>query len=218
MNKSDCTILIPVLNEQSTILATIEDWKSYGFTEILVVDGHSTDDTVNIAKSAGATVIEQLNKGKGDAVVYGIHNIKTKYCIMVDGDNTYPAYYSDVILSLLEKGNDHVIGNRLLEYDKGAFKALNLIGNIGFTLLFKLKYGKNVQDLLSGYRAFRTETMMDLKCTGFEVETEMCKLIVRKNLKLAVIPTRYKARIDNNQTKLHPFKDGWKILTAIIRN
>lgn len=218
MNKADCTILIPTLNEEETIETVIKNWREYEFDNILVVDGHSTDKTVEIAKSMGADVLTQTGKGKGNAVVEGIRTIRTKYCIMVDGDNTYPAYYGTFILQELEYGIKHVIGNRLMEYDKGAFKRLNFIGNKLFTWLFSLKWKKDLRDVLSGYRGFLVSTMEDLHCEGFEIEIEMCKLVVKNKIKVNAIPIHYRARTNKKSTKLHPVKDGWIILKHLFSN
>jgi len=85
MNKEDVCILIPTLNEGKTIGGMVSEFRSMGFSNILVIDGHSKDGTVKIAEKEGAKVILQSGKGKGQAVTQAFQVIKSKYVVMIDG-------------------------------------------------------------------------------------------------------------------------------------
>ena len=85
----DVCILIPTLNEASSIAPVIKDFKDLGFENILVIDGRSTDGTQDLAKKAGARVVVQSGSGKGQAMAEAFDLIDQKYILLIDGDGTY---------------------------------------------------------------------------------------------------------------------------------
>jgi dolichol-phosphate mannosyltransferase len=84
MNKDDVCVLIPTLNEKTTIGPLIRELQSLGYTKILVVDGHSTDGTPAIAAELGARVLTQNGKGKGAAMIEAFRQITEPYILMID--------------------------------------------------------------------------------------------------------------------------------------
>ncbi|MCZ7361746.1 MAG: S-layer glycoprotein N-glycosyltransferase AglJ, partial [Candidatus Methanoperedens sp.] len=189
-----------------------------GFSDILVIDGHSTDNTVKNAESAGARVVMQSGKGKGQAVSQAFQLITSNYVVMIDGDGTYLPEEVNKILEPVTTGvADHVIGNRFANYQKGAFTGLNLFGNKILNTIFGFAYGMWLKDILSGYRAFNTDAFknLDLNRTGFEVETEITVECVKKDLRIVEVPITYLARVSGAATKLEPIRDGFRIATTI---
>ncbi|HEY9204889.1 MAG TPA: glycosyltransferase, partial [Candidatus Methanoperedens sp.] len=89
MNKDEVCVLIPTLNEDKTIGGLVREFKSLGYSNILVIDGHSVDDTVKIAENAGAKVIIQSGTGKGQAIKQAFQLATSKYVVLIDGDGTY---------------------------------------------------------------------------------------------------------------------------------
>ena len=218
MNKEDVCILIPTLNEGKTIGGLVTEFRSMGFSDILVIDGHSTDNTVKNAESSGAKVVLQTGKGKGQAVSQAFALITSKYLVMIDGDGTYLPEEIDKILEPVITGTaDHVIGNRFKNYQKGAFTHLNLFGNKVLNKIFGFAYGVWLEDILSGYRAFTNNAFkhIELNRTGFEVETEISVECVKKDLKIVEVPITYLARVSGAATKLQPIRDGFRIATTI---
>lgn len=218
MNKEDVCILIPTLNESKTIEVIVKDFKSMGFSDILVIDGHSTDDTVRKAGNAGARVVVQSGTGKGQAVSQAFQLITSKYVVMIDGDGTYLPGEVDKILAPVITGQaDHVIGNRLANFQKGAFTRLNFFGNRILNKIFGFAYGIWLDDILSGYRAFNNNAIkqIELNRTGFEVETEITVESVKKDLKIIEVPITYLARVSGAATKLKPIRDGLRIASTI---
>lgn len=216
-SKDDVCILIPTLNEHATIGNIIDEFQALGFTHILVVDGRSTDGTPEIAREKGAWVVSQKGKGKGTAMIEAFSLITEPFILMLDGDGTNPPEYAEAMLEPLVSGRaDHVIGNRLNEYETGALTRLNLVGNRLMNTMFKWAHGVYMTDILSGYRAFTRESLakMNLKESGFEIETEISSAIVHQGLRFEVVPTYYKKR-PGSPTKLHPIRDGYKIIRAI---
>lgn len=219
MNKEDVCILIPTLNEGKTIGGIVGEFRSMGFSNILVIDGHSKDDTVKIAEKAGAKVALQSGKGKGQAVTQAFQVINNKYVVMIDGDGTY---LPEEVYKLLEPVTsgvaDHAIGDRTANYQKGAFTRLNLFGNLLLNKIFGFAYGVWLEDILSGYRAFSQDAIkqIELNRTGFEVETEITVECVKKNLKIVEVPITYLSRVSGAATKLKPIRDGFRIASTIF--
>jgi dolichol-phosphate hexosyltransferase len=218
VNPDEVCVLIPTLNESPTIGAVIKEFQQLGYTHILVMDGRSTDKTVEIARGLGVTVKTQSGKGKGDAIREAFDLVKQPYVILVDGDGTYTAKDAEKLLRPLYLGFDHAIGDRLNTADRGAFNVLNHTGNVLINILFKIAHGSDLHDILSGYRAFTMESVkaMRLKEKGFGIETEMTVEAVRNGQRIMVVPVHYRKRI-GTRTKLNPFHDGTKIITTIYR-
>lgn len=217
--KEQVTIIIPTLNESATIEKILAEFYDEGYKNIIVIDGNSTDNTVEIAAKY-ARVLLQTGKGKGNAIKEVIPYINTKYVLLLDGDGTNPPKFANLMMiPLITQCYEHTIGNRLLNYDRNAFKIANLIGNIIANKVFKLYYKKDMQDILSGYRGFTLESLknLHLESDGFEIETEISAKIVKNKYAYKVVPTYYKARAQSAQSKLHPFKDGKKIMKAILK-
>ncbi|MCK9630329.1 MAG: S-layer glycoprotein N-glycosyltransferase AglJ [Methanoregula sp.] len=217
-NKDEVCILIPILNEGPTIGNVVKEFKALGYNHILVVDGKSTDNSVKIAREAGANVRTQSGKGKGNAIIEAFEVIEQPYILMLDGDGTYSAKDAEKMLTPLFLGFDQVIGDRLINAEEGSFSSLNLFGNHMLNLLFKIAHSRDLHDILSGYRAFTRLAIqqMHLRETGFEIETEISVEAVRNGQRVMVVPIRYLRR-PGTATKLSPFHDGIKIVSTIYR-
>jgi len=217
LDSSKVTVIIPTLNEEEGIGKVIDGFKQLGYTNILVIDGHSTDRTREIAKEKGARVVLQSGKGKGQAVAEAFKMIDTPVVVIIDGDGTYDPRDVTKLLQPIERGiAEHVIGNRLENFEGGAFTQLNLIGNKIFNTLFRFMYGVEVHDLLTGYRALTRELYksVELEKHGFEIETELTVETIAKGFRIAEVPINYYRR--KGKANLHPIKDGWRIGKTII--
>jgi len=219
INPQDICILIPTLNESNTIAGLIDDFRSLGFSNILVIDGHSKDGTASIAKEKGATVVMQTGKGKGQAVIQAFGIIDNEYIIMIDGDGTYLANDVHLLIEAMESGAGHVIGDRLANPAQGALTPLNFIGNKILNKLFGFAYGEWLTDILSGYRGFTRDTISQLVLTqeGFEIETEITVECVKNEIDIKIVPITYLPRAKGAITKLNPLADGFKIGRMIIK-
>jgi glycosyltransferase (TIGR04182 family) len=218
IQKDEVCIFIPTLNEAPTIGSLIGAFQDLGYSHILVMDGHSTDRTVAIARERGARVELQKGKGKGNAIIEAIGLIERPYVLMIDGDGTYDPADAVRMIAPLFSGADHVIGNRLEGPEEGALTRFNKFGNELINYLFKIAHGTYLFDILSGYRAYTLESVrqMHLKESGFEIETEMAAEAVRNNQNIAVIPIQYRER-PGTETKLNPLRDGFRILATVYR-
>lgn len=218
VERDEVCIFIPTLNEAPTIAELVREFRERGFEHILVMDGKSTDGTPEIARAAGAVVRTQTGKGKGNAIIEAVEIIDRPYVLMLDGDGTYSPEDAERMLDPLGRGFDHVIGDRLANPDGGAFTRLNLLGNQILNFMFRVAHGRDLSDILSGYRAFTLHSIrqMTLKEAGFEIETEMAVEAVRNGQRVTVVPVRYLAR-PGTVTKLNPFQDGLRIFSTIYR-
>ncbi len=217
IDRSLVCVLIPALNEKNTIGGVIEGVQAQGYHRILVVDGHSTDGTVDIARSLGTEVYVQQEKGKGSALREAFNRIQEPYILMLDADGTNPPEFADAMVEPMITGRaDHIIGNRLDSYEKGALTRLNHFGNRIMNRMFRLAHGVFMTDILSGYRGFTKASLEKMSLTekGFGIETEISSEVVRRNLRFEVVPTYYRKRT-GTPAKLRPFSDGFKIILAI---
>ena len=216
--KDEVCILIPTLNEDLTIGEIVREFRELGYDHILVIDGKSTDNTVKIAREAGATVRTQSGKGKGNAIIEAFEVIEQPYILMLDGDGTYAPKDAEKMITPLFLGFDQVIGDRLANAEEGSFSRLNLFGNQMLNLLFKIAHSRDLHDILSGYRAYthRAIQQMNLKEKGFEIETEISVEAVRNGQNIMVVPIKYSRR-PGTRTKLSPFHDGIRIVSTIYR-
>jgi len=220
LTREDVCILIPTLDEGQSIQSVIKGFQELGFANILVIDGHSQDDTVAKARAAGARVVLQSGNGKGQAVKEAFEMIEQDYLVLVDGDGTYLPSDVHLLLEPLEKGRaDHVVGNRFGDLKGGALRRFNMIGNRLINLFFGVAYGVQLNDILSGYRAFNRTGIrcLDLSMSGFEIESEMTIESLKKGLRIQEVPITYQKRATGTRTKLNPLRDGTKIMLTIFR-
>jgi len=216
--KEKTNVIVPTYNEELSIGDLLTKLQNLNYPKVTVIDGNSTDKTKTIAETfSNVTFITQTGKGKGQALRQAFKETEEPYILMLDADGTNPPENGIDLLKYAYNGYDHVIGNRLKSYEKGAFKTLNLAGNVIFNQLFEKKTSQNMQDILSGFRAFKTESVnqLDLKCDGFEIETELCLATVKHKQQWIVVDTPYKKRINGSKSNLHPFKDGKRIMDLI---
>lgn len=207
----DVTIVIPTLNEEEAIGEVVEGFVRKGH-KVLVIDGNSKDRTREISKEKGAKVVIQSGKGKGQAVAEAFKIVDSDVIVLIDGDGSYLPEEVDVLLNPIKKGvADHVVGNRFANFEKGAFTRLNLLGNKVLNFFFRFAYGVELRDILSGYRAMTREVYknVELKKSGFEVETELTVETIAKGFRILEVPITYRKR--GGKTKLNPIKDGFRI-------
>lgn len=215
----DVCVLIPTLDEGPSIGHVIDGFAEEGFERILVVDGHSTDDTVDVAREHGAEVRIQTGTGKGQAVREGFDAVERPYVLLVDGDGTYRPEDAADMIQPFQEGAEHVIGNRFADLRPGAMTRLNQVGNRLINRVFNLIHGRDFRDILSGYRALSTESIdrMQLTADGFGIETEMAVECVRNDIPTAVVDITYRPRPDRSSTNLRPVRDGGVILSTLYR-
>lgn len=216
-------VIIPTLNEETTIREVIHDFRLTTFPidiSIVVIDGGSSDKTVLICKDENVPVISQKRKGKGSAIREAVEESQADIIVFVDGDGTYSADNLDKILDpLLADSSDIVIGSRFLgSRESGSISTLNTFGNKIFNRAINFALGTSVTDSLSGYRALFRSVFNDLilLSDAFEIEVEMTVEGLTKGYRIFEVPISYKLRHTRSATKLSPMGDGVKIAKTLL--
>ncbi len=216
----DVCVLVPTYNEAETIGDVVVGFREQGLENVLVVDGDSDDGTRAVAREHGARVVQQSGSGKGQAVREALDLVEQPYVLMADGDATYrPADADELLEPLLAGEAEHVLGNRFADMQPGAMSRLNRAGNRLINHTFRVVHGRDLRDILSGYRAFSVSSVerFSLTADGFGIETELSVECVRHGVETAVVPITYRARPDASETNLRPFRDGAVILFTLYQ-
>lgn len=223
MNKPDSptiAVLIPCHNEALTIGKVIDDFKdNLDHATIYVFNNCSTDETELVAKRHGAVVLNEPRLGKGFVVESMLSRIDADICIMVDGDDTYPAEYANKLIEpLLNEEADMVVGARLSEYTETSFRPLHVFGNKLVKKLVNWMGDANLTDIMSGYRAFnrRVIEMIPAVSAGFEIETELTIQMLYYRRKIVEVQIPYRDRPDGSESKLSTFSDGFRVLWKLF--
>ncbi len=217
---SGVAVVVPCLNESATIEHVVREFASAlpGAT-IVVFDNASTDDTAAVARRAGAVVVLEKRRGKGNVVAAILDRVDADFYIMVDGDGTYPAAAAPALLApLLAEGADMVVAQRLAGYEAGSFRPLHVGGNRLVVWLINRIFRASLTDVMSGYRAFTREVALALPIVawGFDVETEMTLQLLYRRFMIAEIPVPYGARPEGSHSKLRTIPDGIRVLGKIL--
>lgn len=227
MHDNLISVILPALDEELTIGRVIDglpinQLRKNGYDlDIMVVDGHSTDDTQKIALEKGARLILQNGTGKGLGVKAAFSASKGKYVFMMDSDDTYPSYFILDMLPLLESGEfDVVLGSRLSgKILPGAMSNLNYFGNKVLTGTANLLFpnGHKVTDLCTGMWGFRDSVVreLELEAQHFDVEAEMYAKCVKNGYKIGEVPIEYRKRVA--PSKLSSMKHGFSIAKRLIK-
>jgi len=218
------TVVIPCLNEAMSIESTIHEVRAeLPLAEIIVVDNGSTDQTVEIAKNAGATVFKEPSPGKGYAVRRAFTHMKNKSnaVLLIDGDATYQIAPISIALKMLsEDGFDMIIGMRVPSTEgvyqerKSHFRLGHAFGNRIFSFLFRRLFKLKISDTLSGWRLLSPgfHNSFPGGASGFEIEAELNAHAFTLDAAISEIPVAYRGRLEDSESKLSTYKDGYKIL------
>lgn len=217
---SKVAVLIPCYNESMTIKKVVTDYQAVlPEADIYVYDNNSTDGTDQLAREAGAIVHYERRQGKGNVIRTMFREIEADCYLMIDGDDTYPAEHArEMVRCVLEEGADMVIGDRLsATYFTENKRAFHNTGNRVVRALINYLFHSEVQDIMTGYRAFSRLFVKSypVLSKGFEVETEMTIHALDKNLCLKEIPVAYRDRPEGSISKLNTVQDGIKVLHTI---
>ena len=218
------SVVLPCRDEEKTIALCIEKAKRV-FREQkirgeIIISDSSSDNSAEIASEmAGAIVIKHDGKGYGNAYLKVLWQVKGKFVILCDSDNTYDLLEMPLLLESLKQGYDFVIGSRFKgKMEKGSMRLLHkYIGNPFLNAFFNLRFGTSFSDTHCGFRGFRKSSLESLKLEsrGMEFALEMVLQSVKAGLKTAEIPVSYYKRV--TPSKLHSFRDGTRHMLFMLR-
>jgi len=221
-------VIIPAFNESKSIGKVIADIPDI-VAEIIVVDNASTDNTGDLAREKGATVLRENRKGYGYSCLKGMDYISNKarqndIIVFLDGDySDFPAEIELLIYPIMSSGFDMVIGSRVLgDRQKGSMLFQQIAGNWLATTLIKLFYKAHFTDL-GPFRAITWNALkqINMKDKTFGWTVEMQVKAAKLKLKFTEIPVSYRKRIGVSKvsgTIKGTIMAGYKILLTIFKN
>jgi hypothetical protein len=221
----ELTILMPCLNEAETLAACIDEARDFiarsgVHGEVLIADNGSTDDSVKIAQTHGARVIDVPTKGYGAALAHGIRMARGRYVVMGDSDGSYDFAHLEAFVERLRAGSDLVMGNRFRGgISRGAMPMLHkYVGNPVLSYLGRLFFAVPVGDFHCGLRGFRRDRIADLqlKSPGMEFASEMVARAALAGLSISEVPTTLTPDGRSRPPHLRTWRDGWRHLRFLL--
>ena len=213
-------VVLPCLNEAAAIAGVIAAFKSaLPGAAIYVIDNGSVDATSELARIAGAYVITEKKKGKGNAVRRAFAGIDAEVYVVADGDGTYDATEAPRLVDMLARMRlDMVVGARR-KIDPGAYREGHEFGNRLFNRVLRAFFGSAFEDVFSGYRVLsrRFVNSFPALSDGFEIETEMAVHALMLRMPVTEIFCDYRSRVQGSQSKLKTYRDGLKIAWSILQ-
>lgn len=214
------SVVIPAKNEAGTITKVITEVKLHA-DEVIVVDGHSSDATADLARQAGATVLADPGRGKGSGIREGIRRATGDVIVFIDADCSHdPADIPRLVQPLLDDRAEMVIGSRLLggsdELHGNFSNYVRMVGAGFITLIINLRWRQELTDVENGFRALATPAArnLGLQAEDFDIEQEMVMKALGQKLRILEVPSHEYKRAAG-QSKLPTWK-GLKFLWRLF--
>ncbi|MFH0738736.1 MAG: glycosyltransferase family 2 protein [Candidatus Omnitrophota bacterium] len=219
----EVSVVLPCLNEEEAVGICIKKIKEVFIKEgiigeIIVADNGSVDRSRQIAEKEGVRVVIETQRGYGAAYLRGLREVKGRYILIADSDNTYDFHELPNFLALLKQGQDFVIGSRFKgKIKRGAMSwSHRYIGNPVLSWMTQLFFHTRLSDIHCGMRAFTYEAYhkMKLNTLGMEFATEMVVSALTHKLKTCELPINYHPR--KGESKLSPLYDAWRHIRFML--
>jgi len=213
------SVVIPTLNEEGSLLWVLEHLPEW-VTEVVLVDGLSTDATRVLARRArpDVVVVHQFRRGKGAALRAGFAAATGEVVVMIDADGSTDPREMDRFVRALEDGADFVKGSRHM--DGGGSADLTVVrswGNRALVGVANALYGSTFSDLCYGYCAFwrRHVDALGVTAEGFEIETQLVLGAVKAGLEMREVPS-YELVRRAGTSNLNAVRDGLRIIHTML--
>lgn len=214
------SVVVSALNEEENlpyVLSRIPPWVH----EVILVDGHSTDHTVAVARQfyPGIQIVIQEGRGKGAAIRTGFASATGDIIVLLDADGSTDPAEIPAFIGTLIAGADFAKGSRFLQGGGTAdMTCLRRIGNRFFVFLANLLFGTRFTDITYGYNAMwrRYAPVLALEIDDWAHEIISNIRVARSGLRVAEVASFEYERIAG-EAKLVTFSAGWDILRAIVK-
>lgn len=218
LNKNSIALIIPCYNEEEGLKILLPKIPKF-IDEVIIVDNNSTDNTSDIARSFGCTVLSEKTPGYGAAYKCGFSNVSKDIVITMDGDDTYPIHEVKHNIEILLNNNyDFITCSRFPLLNKSAMNFSNIIGNKILTIVTKVLFGTSIKDSQSGMWVFKKHIFNYIfpKSNGMPLSQEI-KILALRHPKINFFETHiaYASRI--GEVKLEKWRDGFKNLNFLFR-
>jgi glycosyltransferase involved in cell wall biosynthesis len=220
----EVSVVMPCLNEARTlptcVAAALRFLSEHGVSgEVVVADNGSTDGSQDIARQAGARVVDVEERGYGSALRGGIAAARGRFVIMADADASYDFSASYPFLEKLRLGYEFVMGNRFAgAIEKGAMPFKHKLGNPVLTAIGRLFFKSPIRDFNCGMRGFSRAAIqrLDLRTEGMEFASEMVIKATILGLRIAEIPITLRKDGRERPPHLRTWSDGWRNLRFML--
>jgi dolichol-phosphate mannosyltransferase len=216
------SIVVAARNEEESIGAVLRDIANLT-SDLIVVDGHSSDATVAIAQQCGARVFQDHGLGKGDALRVGLANARHPITVFIDADGSHdPADVPRLVECLTTQDADLVMGSRMLGGSEELFgsvrEVIRLMGSLVISLSINYRFGMRLTDYQNGLRAIRTEVGRGIGLSGniTTIEQEMAMKCLRHGYRVTEIPT-HEYRRKGGVSKINVFHVSHLYIWDLIR-
>ena len=214
------SVVIPTLNEAANLPHVFARLPFEELFEVIIVDGHSSDDTIEVARELcpSVRVVVQDGKGKGNALACGFAAARGDIIVMLDADGSTDPQEIPGYVDALFAGADFAKGSRFMEGGGSVdITPLRMQGNRFLNRTVNVLFGTRYSDLCYGYNAFWADLLptINVDCSGFEVETLINVRVAKAGLNVAEVPSIEQERI-HGVSKLHPVRDGLRVLRTIL--
>lgn len=212
------SVIIPALNEAENLPHVLPAVAATA-TEVILVDGHSTDNTIEVARRLlpEVKVVKQEGRGKGNALRCGFAAARGDIVVMMDADGSTDPREIPRFVEALLAGADFAKGSRFLGSGGSAdITTVRQFGNRMLNLIVNQLFQIPFTDLCYGYNAFWRDCLdfFEIDCHGFEVETQISLRARKANLKIVEVSSYEHSRLYGT-THLRTFRDGWRVLKTI---
>ena len=213
------TLIIPAKHEEESLPQVLNEIKDYECSVIIILE-ESDIKTINSVKNFNCRILYQSGNGFGNALIEGMNSSKTEYTCIFNADGSFDPKYLKEMLNLCKDNRDFVFASRYMKEggsDDDTF--LTKIGNFIFSTIGNIFFSLNLSDILYTYLLGKTESFkkLDLKSNDFCLCVEMPIKAKRLGMNIIDTPSYERKRIAG-QKKVDEFKDGFKILTYIIKS
>jgi glycosyltransferase involved in cell wall biosynthesis len=216
--RENVVVLLPCYNEELTIVPTIRQMReAVPGARIVVFDNNSKDKSAELAKGEGVEVRPVRLQGKGNVVRRMFADIDADIYLMVDADTTYDPKTAPLLIEAIRSGQaDMSVGIRKGKAE--SFPPGHRFGNKLFNFIVANLFGRGMEDIFSGYRAFsrRFAKSFPAHSKGFETETELSVFTLEQRIPFIEIPSPYGERPEGSFSKLKTYRDGFRIMWSIV--